>query len=402
MKKQLIHEQTRSWIPNSKGYFPPASFEYIQQCLEKREKMCGGGPFMAACENLLNTKFSTHSLLVTSATHGLEMACHLTRQFIMSKFPNQKDKKQIIVPSFTYSSCVNAILLAGLEPIFCDVDSISLNMTTQLIAGLVNANTAAIMPVHYAGVMVDMDGIQALANTVGALVIEDASHALGSVYMDSAGRKHCAGTMGDMAVFSFHETKNVQCGEGGVFFTKHQHFYEDALVYRICGYDKDLFIRGLVSSYSWQSVGSNFMLSDISSALLLGGLENIDTINQKRRNLCMVYNQALAPLVESRYIVLPPEEYLLQSACHIHYLQVQTDNMRNELIDYLRSHNIGATFHYIPLHKTPAGLQIAPHTVLPNTEIYVPKTLRLPLFYELTTADITRIAHTIAQFFTSN
>ena len=283
---------------------------------------------------------------------------------------------EVILPSFTFTSVANAVVLRGAIPVFIDVDPVSLNVTAELIAPAITPRTRAVIVVHYAGVVADMVPIVELAHRHGIVVIEDAAHAIGSTH---DGRP--AGSFGDFAAFSFHYTKNVSCGEGGCLVVNDRARVPAAEIAFEKGTNRSAFINGLVDKYSWVAVGSSYTLSELNAAVLDAQLAALDTITAERRRQWRRYSSALADWAPPLGIALPRPAASGEHNAHLFHLILASDDDRADFIAFMRTRSITAPFHYVPLHSAPAGLRFG-RTVgdMAASEIAGNRLVRLPLY----------------------
>ncbi len=363
--------------------------KYVKDAL-KRAKICGDGHYTKAVNEFFRDKLGIErSLLTTSCTHALEMSA------ILLDF-NSND--EVILPSYTFVSTANAFVLRGGKPVFVDIDPDTMCMDPELIPALITSKTKAICPVHYAGVCCDMDKINSIAKRHNLKVVEDAAQALGSKY-----KGHLAGTIGDIGCFSFHETKNYVMGEGGAFVTNDPDLMERAEIIREKGTDRSRFYRGQIDKYTWQEAGSSFLPSDILVALLLAQLERFDEIMGKRMRIWNTYYEALKVLEEKGIIRLPViPEYSTHNA-HMFYLILPDLTARTKFIEYLKRQEILSVFHYVPLHSSPMGQRYGyKNGMLPKTEYFAERLVRLPLYAGLSIKDIRKICESIVSFFTKD
>ncbi len=345
----------------------------------------GGGPWAQRCLKRMTQTFglqTAQGLLTHSCTASLEL-CALLLEL------NAGD--EVIMPSFTFPSTANAVALRRAVPVFVDIRQDTLNIDETRIEAAITPRTRAIIVVHYAGVCCEMDTINHLAQHYKLRVIEDAAQAYLSRYH---GRP--AGFLGDMSAFSFHETKNLSCGEGGAFFCKSSEDFRRAEILCEKGTNRHEFLRGEVDRYTWRDIGSTFLLSDIHAAVLDAQIQQANAITQRRLQLWQCYHQALAPLEFQGLIrrpIIPPH---VESNGHIYYLILNSSELRDRLMQELRNHHINCPFHFIPLHSAPAGIR---HTrtagALPQTEDLPYRLLRLPLHQQLLENDIQRVTDTI-------
>jgi dTDP-4-amino-4,6-dideoxygalactose transaminase len=343
----------------------------------------GDGPFTKKCSALLEDALGVPKvLLTTSCTHALEMAALLL---------DLRPGDEVIVPSFTFVSTVNAFVLRGATPVFSDVRPDTLNLDERRLDALVTPRTKAIVPVHYAGVGCDMDTILEIASRRGIPVVEDNAHGLFGSYK---GRR--LGTFGQLATQSFHETKNFSCGEGGALLINNPALAERAEILREKGTNRSRFFRGQVDKYSWVDLGSSYLPSDLLAAILLAQVEARDQIQAKRRRIWERYDAALRPWGASRGIqapIVPPE---CEQAYHMYYLLLPSLDRRQALIGRLRERGIVTVFHYLPLHLSDMGRTFGGVVgQCPVTEDISDRLLRLPFFNTLTDDEQDRVIDAI-------
>ena len=358
-------------IPFTKASITNIEKEYIIEALTNN-KICGDGKFTKKCnewfkENCGISKF----LLTTSGTHSLELA---------SLLAELKEGDEVLVPSYTFVSTADAILLRGATPVFIDIDKKTFNMDINLIEEKITPKTKAIFPVHYAGVACDMDKILEIAKKHNLIVIEDAAQGVLAYYKDKP-----LGTIGDYGCYSFHETKNYIMGEGGAIIVKDNNKFEEAEIVREKGTNRSQFIRGDVDKYTWHKVGSSYLPSDILATLLYGQLTRANEIMEKRMAIWNNYNNELEELEKQGKLIRPYIPEYSKHNAHMYYIVLPTKEIRNKLMDKLKENGIGATFHYIPLHTSPMGIKLGcKEGDLPVTEEYSGRLLRLPLFADMT------------------
>lgn len=304
---------------------------------------------------------------------------------------------EVIMPSFTFVSTANAFVLRGARIVFADSEATNPNIDPQSIGSLITPRTKAIVVVHYAGIACDMDAICAIAEEHGIPVVEDAAHAIDSTY-----RGRPLGSFGQLATFSFHETKNIICGEGGLLVVNDPSLIKRAEIIWEKGTNRAAFARGEVQKYNWVDIGSSFLPSEIVAAFLFAQLEKLDTIQNKRKEIWFTYQRMLQESAEAGTCALPfVPEYATVNG-HIFYLLCKDSGERDRLIEYLKVRNIHAVFHYLPLHRSPyyqAHFPQASPELLPNAERYAHTLLRLPLFYDLGIEQAELIATTVHSFY---
>lgn len=360
--------------------------EYIASAI-REAKTCGDGPYTKKCHAWIEEKTgTTQALLTTSGTQALELAA------ILSEI---KEGDEVILPSFTFSSTANAFVMRGARLVFVDIRPDTKNIDETLIEDAITEKTKVIVPVHYAGVGCEMDTIMDIANRHGLTVVEDAAQGVMSSYKGKA-----LGTMGDFGCFSFHETKNYSMGEGGAILIKDQDKGEEAEIIREKGTDRSRFLRGQVDKYSWVTMGSSFLPSDISAAYLYAQLEIADTINEDRLHSWNTYYEQLKPLQDKGLVGLPviPEECTHNA--HMFYLVTESIEQRSKLINHLRENDILAVFHYVPLHSAQAGLKYGRFHGEDKVTTKVSDCLvRLPMYYDIGRDNLDYICEKIRAFY---
>lgn len=354
-------------IPFNRPQLAGREHEYVDRALISG-KLSGNGEFGRACSEALEERLGAAKVLMTpSCTAALEMAALLL---------DLKPGDEVIVPSFTFVSTANAFALRGAVPVFVDVSPETLNVDPEAIRGAITERTRAIAVVHYGGVACDMDAIMTLANQHGISVIEDAAHALPA---SLNGRP--LGSIGQLATFSFHETKNVQCGEGGALVINDETLVERAEILQEKGTDRAQFFRGAVDKYTWRDLGSSYLLSEVATAFLWAQLECLDEITTNRLRIWDRYHEALAPLEQAELLrrpVVPPG--CIHSG-HLYYVLLPEATMRPQVITALADQGVAAVFHYVPLHTSPAGERLGrPSGSLDVTVDVSDRLLRLPLW----------------------
>lgn len=377
--------ENTAYIPFNKPFLSGNEMEYIKQAV-LNGKISGDGHFTRQCHDFFEKRYGfKRALLTTSCTDALEMSAILA---------DIKPGDEVIMPSFTFVSTANAFLLRGAKVKFADSLRDHPNIDPDSIRKLVTRNTKAIVPVHYAGAACDMDSIMSIASEHNLFVIEDAALALESSYK---GRP--VGSFGAMSAFSFHETKNVICGEGGLLAINDERFIHRAEIIREKGTNRSAFSRGEIDKYNWVDIGSSFLPSDIIAAFLYAQLEQIQSIQEKRVNQWNTYNELLKPLGNEQYIQLPQLPGGSSNSGHIFYILCRSLDERTSLIRFLDNHKIRAAFHYLPLHLSPY-FSNEQKSHLPNATEFGDRLVRLPLYHELTFEDQLRIAEALYAFYT--
>jgi dTDP-4-amino-4,6-dideoxygalactose transaminase len=370
-------------IPFNKPYLTGKEGHYIYQAVLSG-KISGDGIFTKRCHEFFEKRFGFKKvLLTTSCTDALEMAALLI---------DIQSGDEIIMPSFTFVSTANAFVLRGAKIVFCDSRKDHPGIDEDLIEGLVTERTKAIVPVHYAGIACDMDKIMAVAGKHNLYVIEDAAQAIDSYYIGKDGIKRALGSIGHMAAFSFHETKNIMSGEGGMLAINDDRFIDRAEVIREKGTNRSQFFRGEVDKYGWVDMGSSFLPSDIIAAFLFAQLENLDDIQRRRREIWEAYYEGLKPLAEKGLFRLPVIPTFATNNSHMFYLVFNTLEDRTKTINLLKEKGIHSVFHYLSLHKSPYYADKHDGRDLKESDRYTDTLLRLPMFYEL---DVERVINAL-------
>ena len=359
---------------------------YVTDAIE-RGRLSGDNFYTRRCHELLQQSLGVRkALLTTSCTHALEMAA-----LLLEIGPGD----EVIVPAFTFVSTVNAFVLRGARPVFADIRPDTLNLDETYIEALISSRTRAVVPVHYAGVGCEMDAILGVARRHGIAVVEDNAHGVFGKY----GGEYL-GTFGAMATLSFHETKNLTCGEGGALLINDERYIERAEIIREKGTDRSRFFRGQVDKYSWVDIGSSYLPSDILAAYLSAQLESCETIQAKRKRVWHNYDERLRPFAGSYGITLPTVPPHCEQAYHMYYLLLPSLAQRSALIEHLKRQGILSVFHYLPLHLSEMGRRFGgKEGDCPVTEQVSDRLLRLPFYTDLTEADQERVVTAVCQFF---
>ena len=360
--------------------------DYIRQAVENK-KICGDGEFTRKCSEWIEKKTGTKKcLLTTSCTHATELAALLT---------NVRPEDEIIMPSFTFVSTADAFVLRGATPVFVDIRPDTMNIDEKLIENAITEKTRGIIPVHYAGVGCEMDEIMEIAKRYGLFVVEDAAQGIMAEYKGKA-----LGTIGDFGCFSFHETKNISCGEGGALLIAHEKDIDNAEIFREKGTDRSKYYRGQVDKYRWQNYGSSYLPSELNAAYLYAQLELADQITVARLVVWNQYWEELSCLEKAGLIELPyVPEYCKQNG-HMFYIKAKNMEEQTALINFLKENGIMTVFHYVPLHSSPAGLKFGRfHGEDRYTTKESERLLRLPLYYGLTEGQVNYITSKIKRFY---
>ena len=374
-------------IPFNKPFIIGKELTYIKNAVMDNAHLSGDGPFTKLCHKWLEDNIGCKkAFLTTSGTTAIEMAV------VLFGF---KARDEIIMPSFTFVSTANAFVLRGAVPVFVDIREDTLNIDEMLIEKAITSKTKAIVPVHYAGHPCAMDKIMAVANKYGLPVIEDAAQGLMSTY-----KNKFLGTIGHAGCLSFHETKNVISGEGGALILNQGEMIEKAEIIWEKGTDRRKFSRGEVDKYTWIDIGSSYLPSELIAAFLYGQLQYADKILKKRRAIHRYYSQKLMPLAMRGKIKLRAEQDEGNCNGHIFYILTRSLEERNSLIKYLNKRGVKAVFHYIPLHSSPAGLRYGrTFGKMPVTDFASNRLVRLPMYYEMTKADVEFVVSEIEKFY---
>lgn len=370
----------------NKPYMTGKELIYLQQA-HATAKLSGDGQFTKKCQKWIETTLGAKKALLTqSCTAALEMAALLI---------NTQAGDEIIMPSYTFVSTANAFVLRGGVPVFVDIKPNTLNINETLIETAITSKTKAIVPVHYAGVSCEMDTIMAIAQKHHLYVIEDAAQAIMASYKG----KHL-GSIGHLSTLSFHETKNIISGEGGALLINDEKFIENANIIWEKGTNRKQFFDGQVEKYTWVSLGSSFLPSELTSAFLWAQLEEAQTITQERKQIWEHYHQAFEILEKQGYLERPIIPADVTHNAHMYYILLNDFGTRTDMIDHLSNNGINAIFHYIPLHSSPAGKKFGcVKYTLVQTESLANRIIRMPFYIGITKKDIEYIAIQVAKFF---
>ncbi len=370
-------------IPFNKPYYSGRELKYIEDVCHSTT-MSGNGDFTKKCHQFFEEKYGfKKALLCTSGTDALEMCAMLC---------NLKAGDEVIVPSYTFVSTALAFLREGAKIVFADSGSKNPNITLDNIKPLVNERTKVIAVVHYAGVACDMDAIMKFANERGILVVEDAAHSIDSYYKDKP-----LGGIGHLGAFSFHETKNISSGEGGMLVVNDERFIHRAEIIWEKGTNRAEFYRGMVNKYGWCDMGSSFLPSEFNAAYLWAQLEQLDDIQGKRKHIWEMYNKGLWGKIDSRIIIPEIPDYATNNA-HMYYFLCPSLDFRTKMMSYLKDNGVQTTFHYLPLHSSSYYQDKHDGRALVNCDKYADCLVRLPLFYELQDKEVEYIIGKILSF----
>lgn len=374
-------------IPFNRPPVTGKEIEYIQDAIVNRQKLSGDGYYTKICNNWFEENFDTpKALLTTSCTHALEMAAILA---------NIQPGDEVIAPSYTFVSTVNAFVLRGAKIVFVDIRPDTMNIDETLIEQAITDKTKVIVPVHYAGVACEMDTIMEIAKKYHLLVVEDAAQGVMSTYKGQA-----LGTIGDLGCFSFHDTKNYTMGEGGALLIQNDLYKERAEIIREKGTNRSKFFRGQVDKYTWVDIGSSYLPSELNAAYLYAQLEEANTINNDRLQSWQLYYDELKELADEGKIELPFIPHGCGHNAHMFYIKCRDLEQRTELIDFLKQKEISSVFHYVPLHSSEAGVKYGEFSGEDRyTTVESERLLRLPMYYGLQAQDIDYICQMIRKFY---
>ena len=373
-------------IPFNRPCLSGNEYRYIAEAIAHGHAS-GDGPFTRLCHELLERELQVpKALLTTSCTHALEMAAILL---------DCGPRDEVILPSFTFVSTANAFVLRGARVVFADIRPDTMNLDEARLEPLITSRTKVVVPVHYAGVACEMDTICSIARRHRIAVVEDNAHGLFARYQGKY-----TGTFGRLATQSFHETKNVTCGEGGALIVNDPELVERALIVREKGTNRSQFLRGQVDKYSWVDIGSSYLPSDLLAAFLFAQLEARQEIQKKRRRIWEWYRHHLEAWAVENGVRLPVVPAECEQAYHMFYMVLPTLEFRQSLISHLKAQGILSVFHYVPLHLSEMGRKwAARETHCPVTEDVSVRLLRLPFYNDLTEAEQVSVVAAVTSFY---
>ena len=378
------HDRIAGHVPFHRACSLGRETEYVLQA-SAAGAISGNHRFTKLCQGLLEDTLGVqHALLTTSCTHALEMAAMLL---------DIRPGDEVIVPSFTFVSTANAFVLRGATPVFCDVRPDTLNLDEDLLEDLVTPRTRAIVPVHYAGVACEMDTINAIAGRHGIPVVEDNAHGMFGRY-----KGRWLGTLGTMSTSSFHETKNLTCGEGGALLVNDEQMAARAEILREKGTNRARFLMGQVDKYSWVDIGSSYVLSDMLAAHLYGQLEQWQATQVRRERLWRTYHAQLADWARATGTAQPVIPEGCESAWHAYFLVLPTHEARTAFLAHMKAAGIGCVFHYLPLNRSDFAQKLPRTFSCPVTEDRSARLARLPLYHALDDAQQQRVIETVLRF----
>ena len=373
-------------IPFNKPYMTGKEHAYIKEA-HSNLMLAGDGPFTQRCQTWIEGQTGAQKALLThSCTAALEMAAILA---------NIQIGDEVIMPSYTFVSTANAFVLRGGVPVFVDIREDTLNLDESLVEEAITSRTKAIVPVHYAGIGCEMDVLMDIARRHHLIVIEDAAQGVMSSYKGKA-----LGAIGQMGAFSFHETKNLICGEGGALLINDPELVSRAEIIREKGTDRSRFFRGEVDKYTWQEMGSSYLPGELIAAFLWAQMEEAESITERRIHIWGIYHDLLKNLEQEGFLSLPNIPDDCSHNAHMFYIVLKERNKRDVLINFLKRKGINSVFHYIPLHNSPAGRTYGRCSgSLTITERVSDKLLRMPLYIGLSEPEIERVCMAIHGFF---
>lgn len=389
MEHGLLQEVHRvadmSPIPFNQPFVAGKELYYIAQAVTMGQ-LSGDGHFTRKCADFLRDQFGSHEVLMTpSCTAALELAAMLC---------DFQPGDEVIMPSYTFVSTASAFVREGAHPVFVDIRPDTLNLDESLIEDAITDRTRAIVPVHYAGVGCEMDRIMAIAERHDLIVIEDAAQAVNARF-----NGEYLGAIGHLGCYSFHETKNYICGEGGALAINDERFLKRARILRDKGTNRHEFLHGNVDKYTWVDIGSSYVPSELCCAFLWAQLEQVDAIAEQRREIYQRYRSALKVLEVEGLLKLPhiPED--CDSNFHMFYILLPAAELRAGLLAHLQSEKIHGVFHYVPLHSSPMGEQFSVGRQLPVTDDLAARVLRLPFFYTIPREQQDAVVDSVSRFF---
>jgi dTDP-4-amino-4,6-dideoxygalactose transaminase len=343
----------------------------------------GNGKYTKLSENFISRLLSTQTLLTTSCTHSLEMC---------AKLLGLNELDEVIIPSYTFVSTSNAFAQTGARPVFADINLSDLNISLESAEKLISKKTKAICIVHYGGAGATPDQFRDLCDAYNLVLIEDNAHGFGGKY-----KNEFLGTFGALSTLSFHETKNVICGEGGATVINDSNFLSRAKILRDKGTNRDNFLNGLVDKYTWVDDGSSWVMSDLLAAFLYGQLEMFDSINSKRRNIWIRYKVELEQWAHYNNVFIPEYPDYIEHTSHLFFLRFESIEIRNKFIAHMKEKGIQTPFHYQALNQTPYAQKFNP-TSCPNSNIVSDTIIRLPIYYSMTQSEQDYVITKVQEF----
>ncbi len=375
-------------IPFNNPLFLGQEGESVLNSINENRKFSGNGQYTQKCQKLIEEQLQVQkSLLTTSCTTALEMS---------SLLAEIEPGDEVIIPSFTFVSTANAFLLRGAEILFVDSQPGNPNLSIKDLEKVISKKTKVIVPVHYAGVACEMDSILALASTYNSMVVEDAAQAYGCFYKDKA-----LGSIGDLGTFSFHETKNLNCGEGGALCVNNPNLISRAEIIWEKGTNRAAFFRGEIDKYNWVDIGSSCLPSELNAAFLYPQLLQHEMVNKKRVQLWEHYHNSLEDLEKRNLIERPSYQSDVVHNGHIYFITCRSLEERTQLIQHMKSKGIHTFFHYQALHRSPYFHKISNYKqrTLPMADLFTDQILRLPMYFDLSLEDVSRVVNEINEFY---
>lgn len=371
-------------VPFHRPYLTGGEASNLRQALASGH-LRGDGPFSERCAGRLRDLTGAAAVLMTpSCTDALELAA-----LTLGIGPGD----EVVMPSFTFAATANAVAVLGARPVFVDVDPHTLCIDPDAVAAAIGPRTRAVVPVHYGGAACRMDRLGALADEHGLAVVEDAAHGLGGTWRDRP-----LGGIGALGALSFHETKNLQCGEGGALVVNDPDLVERAIAVRDQGTNRRSFLRGEVDHYTWTTVGSAFLMGELAAAVLAAQLDGLEHVQTRRRQVWDAYRSGLADWASGRGVELPVTDPADRHAVHVFHLLLPTAEDRTRFLSHLRAAGVGSSFHYLPLHRTDVARRLGHVGELPVTDSVAARLARLPLHPDLTTAEVDRVLDAVRSF----
>lgn len=373
----------------NKPYLTGKETHYIYDAVYSG-KLSGNGKYTKLCQSFFEGHYNFKKcLLTTSCTDALEMAAILF---------NVQPGDEVIVPSYTFVSTANPFILRGAKLIFADSLPNNPNIDVSKLEALITKKTKVIVPVHYAGIACEMDSIMTLADKYNLWVVEDAAQAIDNFYINTKGEKKALGSIGHLSAFSFHETKNIISGEGGMLAINDEKLINRAEIIWEKGTNRAAFFRGEVDKYNWVDIGSSFLPSEIIASFLWAQLENLEMIQSRRKEIWNLYYNALCEWAVENSVKLPDIPCYSTNNAHMFYVVCPSFEFRTKLIEFLKSHEIMAVFHYISLHKSQFFEGKHDERILKESEKYTDNLLRLPLYFELKDEEVIKIGSVLKNF----
>lgn len=380
----------KPWLDFNRPLYLGNEFKYMKDAILRKKSIAGNGHYSRLCAQKITSLFSCRETFMTpSGTAALEMASILL---------DLRPGDEIIVPSFTFVTTVGAFYLRGVKPVFVDIRPDTLNMDERLIEKAISKRTKAIVVVHYGSIACEMDEITRIARKYRLHVVEDAAHCFGATYKGQP-----LGSLGNLSILSFHETKNIHCGEGGALLVNDRRFLSRAYAVYEKGTNRKRFMEGHVQKYTWVEPGSSFAMSDLNAAFLYGHLMKSKQVIAKRMKLVEKYHELLQAKTSERGLKLPFYPNWSAGNGHLFYILCRDAETRTALLNHCLTRGVQAVFHYVPLHKSPMAVRHGwDQRNLPTTEKIAQTLIRLPLFYQMTFIDVRRVVKVVENFFEKN